>query len=155
MSKILDKINLVETINREKELGKKIVFTNGCFDLFHYGHLQSLREAKSLGDILIVAINSDDSVKKLKGKKRPIISEKHRIELLSELECVNYVIAFNSHTPINVIHQIDPDVLFKGGDYSVNDIVGSQYVINQGGYIHIGYYHQKFSTSKIINKIRS
>ena len=154
MSKILDKINLVETINREKELGRKIVFTNGCFDLFHYGHLQSLREAKSLGDILIVAINSDDSVKKLKGKKRPIISEEHRVELLIELECVNYVIVFNSPTPINIIHKINPDVLFKGGDYSMNDMVGSQYVINKGGCIHVGYYHKELSTSNIINKIR-
>ena len=104
---------------------KKIVFTNGCFDILHPGHIHILSKAKSLGDILVVGLNSDLSVKKLKGDKRPLVSEDDRSRVLLSLRFVDYVIIFNELTPLKVIKKIKPDYLVKGGDYNENDIVGS------------------------------
>ena len=133
---------------------KKVVFTNGCFDLFHVGHARYLKQASKFGDILIVGVNSDKSVKRLKGETRPIISEKERMELLAALEFVSYVVMFDEDTPYNLISQIKPDVIVKGGDYKVEDVVGKDIVEKYGGKVEICKFIQSKSTTSIINKIK-
>ena len=127
-----DNINFIKKIKAER---KKIVFTNGCFDLLHVGHIRYLSHAKKLGDFLIIGLNSDRSVKKLKGKDRPINSFEDRAILLSALNSVDLVIKFEEQTPENLIKDIVPDVLVKGGDYNIEDIVGYQIVIKNGGQV--------------------
>ena len=112
---------------------KKIVFTNGCFDILHIGHLRYLEAAKELGDILVVGVNSDDSVKRLKGEKRPILDEKCRMEMVAGLKPVDFVTGFSEDTPYSLISKIIPDILVKGGDWPENDIVGSDIVKEHGG----------------------
>lgn len=107
---------------------KKTVFTNGCFDILHLGHVRYLQKAKRFGDILIVAVNSDSSVRRLKGKGRPIMPQKDRMEILAALECVDYVVLFNELTPAKIIRDIKPDILVKGADYKPDEIVGRQFV---------------------------
>ena len=107
---------------------KKIVFTNGCFDLLHLGHVQLFEKAKSLGDVLIVAVNSDSSLRRLKGPKRPLVRQADRCNVLAALESVDFVTVFGEDTPENIIRELKPDVLVKGGDYNINQIVGRQYV---------------------------
>ena len=133
-----------------KKGNKLIVFTNGCFDLLHKGHEDLLNKASSYGDILIVGINSDRSVKSIKGKNRPIENEVTRIDKLSKLGCVDHVIIFDSKTPEKIIKMISPDILVKGGDYDLNNIVGSQYVIKNGGYVKIVPLTPGYSTTSII-----
>ena len=132
-----DKIKKLKELLREvkklKESGSKIVFTNGCFDLLHVGHLRVFREAKRRGDILIVGVNSDASVKKLKGPTRPLVPVKERAELLANLELIDYVVVFAEETPENLIRAIRPDVLVKGADYKLRQIVGLEDVYNNGG----------------------
>lgn len=142
-------------VNQLKNIKGKIVFTNGVFDLLHTGHLQLFRKAKDLGDYLIVAVNSDDSAKRLNKKyiDRPINNEIDRATLISALECVDSVFIFTDDTPINAIMAIKPDILVKGGDYSVGEIVGSDFVINNGGSVEIVDLHDQKSTTKIIEKI--
>ena len=130
----------------------KLVFTNGCFDLLHKGHLDLLLNAAAFGDKLFVGLNSDISVKKLKGDSRPIQNEKTRAQKLLELECVNHVITFDDLTPLKLIHIISPDVLVKGGDYKKNDIVGAEHVISCGGVVKIVPLTPGFSTTSIIEK---
>jgi rfaE bifunctional protein nucleotidyltransferase chain/domain len=113
--------------------GKKVVFTNGCFDILHRGHIECLRRAKSCGDVLIVGLNSDSSVIKIKGDKRPIISQNDRAEILASLEMVDYVVIFSEETPHKVIATLVPDVLVKGGDYAKDEIVGKDVVESAGG----------------------
>ena len=127
-----------------------IVFTNGCFDLLHKGHLDLLSKASTYGDILIVGLNSDSSVKKIKGKERPIENEKIRSKNLLKLKYVNYVIIFNSETPEDLIKTIMPNVLVKGGDYKDTTIVGSKEVISNGGKVEIIPLTEGYSTSSII-----
>ena len=127
-----------------------IVFTNGCFDLLHKGHINLLNKASKYGDILIVGLNSDSSVKKLKGEQRPIENERIRSKNLLNLECVNYVIVFNSQTPQDLVRIIMPDVLVKGADYSVNNIVGAEEVLSNGGRVEIVPLVDGYSTSSII-----
>lgn len=134
--------------------GKKIVFTNGCFDLLHRGHLHILRQAKAFGDILIVALNSDRSVKGLKGAGRPILSESERAELIDALEMVDYVVLFDEPDPYNIIAALKPDVLAKGGDWGPDKIVGSDIVEQNGGRIAVIPYLQGFSTTEIIERIK-
>ena len=124
---------LLREVKKLKESGSKIVFTNGCFDLLHVGHLRIFREAKKRGDILIVGVNSDASVKKLKGPGRPLVPEKERAELLANLELIDYVVIFTEETPENLIRAIRPDVLVKGADYKLRQIVGLEDVYNHGG----------------------
>jgi D-beta-D-heptose 7-phosphate kinase / D-beta-D-heptose 1-phosphate adenosyltransferase len=133
----------------------KIVFTNGVFDVLHTGHLHLLRQAKALGDYLVVAVNSDVSTKRLNKKHidRPINNEYDRATLISALECVDFVFIFSDNTPIKAIMAIKPDILVKGGDYSANEIVGSDFVINNGGSVEIVDLHDQKSTTKIIEKI--
>ena len=116
-----------------KDSNKKIVFTNGCFDILHAGHVEYLEKAKALGDKLIVGINSDSSVSKLKGKNRPINKLFHRAKVLSSLRCVDKVIMFDENTPLKLIKTLQPDLLVKGGDYKVKDIVGYKEVTGYGG----------------------
>jgi D-beta-D-heptose 7-phosphate kinase/D-beta-D-heptose 1-phosphate adenosyltransferase len=124
MKKILTWDKLQKTVDRLKAKGKKIVFTNGCFDIIHIGHVRYLKEAKALGDILIIGINSDKSVSSIKPN-RPINPQNHRAEVLSSLEMVDYVILFDEETPYELIKLIQPDVLVKGGDWKKGEIVGS------------------------------
>ena len=146
-----DNINIIKKIKAER---KKIVFTNGCFDLLHVGHIRYLSQAKKLGDFLIIGLNSDRSVKKLKGKDRPINSFEDRATLLSALNSVDLVIKFEEQTPENLIKDIVPDVLVKGGDYNIEDIVGYQIVIQNGGQVKTLSFYDGYSSTNYINKIK-
>ena len=144
-------IKVLKTVVRAEK--KKIVFTNGCFDILHPGHVDYLAKAKALGDTLIVGLNSDSSVRKLKGKGRPIVSQGDRAKVLSGLESVDFVVIFSDPTPIKLIKAVKPDVLVKGGDWPVKDIVGSDFVQFRGGKVKSLPYLKGHSTKAIINKI--
>lgn len=137
--------------NREK--GLKIVFTNGCFDILHYGHVSYLDEAKSFGDLMIVGLNSDESVKRLKGPSRPINSELDRAFVLCGLKSVDFVVVFDEDTPYDLISLIMPDVLAKGGDWNLKQIVGSELILDDGGEVVSISFREGFSTTKLIEKI--
>ncbi|NPB04937.1 MAG: D-glycero-beta-D-manno-heptose 1-phosphate adenylyltransferase [Aquificae bacterium] len=134
--------------------GKKVVFTNGCFDLLHAGHAHYLSECKKLGDLLVVGINDDDSVRRLKGPKRPILPLPMRAYLLSNLKPVDFVVPFSEDTPIKLIEAIKPDVLVKGGDWSPDRIVGADLVRSYGGKVLTIPFKFDVSTSKIIEEVR-
>lgn len=144
----------IEIINRIKDQRKKIVFTNGCFDLLHVGHIRYLAQAKKLGDFLIIGLNSDSSVKELKGEDRPINSFEDRATLLSAIESVDLVIMFEEQTPENLIKDIVPDILVKGGDYNIEDIVGYQTVMQNGGQVKTLSFYDGYSSTNYINKIK-
>jgi len=144
----------IDAITSDKQCDKKIVFTNGCFDILHVGHIRYLSEARSLGDILVVGINSDDSVRNLKGPSRPINSLSDRALLLSELVCVDYVVSFKEQTPLKLIKMIMPDILVKGGDYTLDTIVGSSEVIDAGGKVELLKFHDGYSSTNYIDKIK-
>ena len=144
----------IDAIKSDKKYNKKIVFTNGCFDILHVGHIRYLSEAKSLGDILVVGINSDESVKNLKGPSRPINSLSDRSLLLSELVCVDYVVSFKEQTPLKLIKMIMPDILVKGGDYTLENVVGSNEVIDTGGKVELLKFHDGYSSTNYIDKIK-
>jgi len=133
--------------------GKKIVFTNGCFDLIHAGHTRYLAKARSFGDVLVVAVNSDASVRTIKGKKRPINNEADRMETLAALESVDFVTLFAEPDPHRVISELQPDVLVKGGDWRVDQIIGRDVVEARGGTVMTVPYLEGASTSSIIEKI--
>jgi len=145
---------LLETLNRERFQNKKIVFTNGCFDLLHVGHVRYLQEARKHGDFLVVALNTDSSVRKLKGPERPIQNENDRAEILAALACVDRTILFNEDTPEKVIEKIKPDVLVKGGDWKVDQIAGGKFVQSYGGDVRSLHFVDGKSTTKIIEKSR-
>jgi rfaE bifunctional protein nucleotidyltransferase chain/domain len=138
-----------------KTLGKKIVFTNGCFDILHIGHARYLYEARDLGDYLIVAVNSDRSVRAIKGPGRPVTNQDERAEMLAALGCVDSVIIFDEETPLKVIEFLAPDILVKGGDWKIEDIIGSDVVAACGGEIRSIPFVEGFSTTGIINKIEA
>jgi D-beta-D-heptose 7-phosphate kinase/D-beta-D-heptose 1-phosphate adenosyltransferase len=142
-------------VSEAKSSGKKIVFTNGCFDLLHPGHLYVLRQAKAAGDILIVGLNSDRSVKALKGPARPVVPEKDRSELIAALEMVDYVILFDELDPQRIIAALNPEVLAKGGDWDKEKIIGAEIVQKQGGKIVVIPYLPGYSTTAMIERIRS
>jgi len=144
---------LKKIIDKLKKENKVIVFTNGCFDILHIGHVKYLKEAKKLGDILIVGVNSDDSVKILKGKTHPIVSEKERAEILDSLKCVDYVIIFNEINPENLISQLRPDIHVKGGNYQIEEIPEAKLVESLGGKTVILKEVKGKSTSNIIQNI--
>lgn len=131
------------------------MFTNGCFDLVHAGHVRYLQYAADQGDCLIVAVNSDSSVRRLKGPDRPILSQTERTELLAALSCVDYVIVFDEDTPHRLLHAIKPDVLIKGGTYSVDGVVGREVVEAYGGTVMVGPAVAGLSTTAIIERIRA
>lgn len=153
--KILSSENSTELEQHLKRLEPPIVFTNGCFDILHRGHVTYLQDARNLGKALIVGVNTDDSVKRQnKGTDRPINTLEDRMSLLASLECVDAVIAFNEDTPLNLITQITPDKLVKGGDWEVDNIVGASHVRENEGTVHsIPFKHDR-STTKLIEKIR-
>lgn len=144
---------LKKIVNSLKAKGKRIVFTNGCFDILHFGHVKYLEQAKKKGDILIVAINSDRSIKKIKGKKRPIMPQKQRTRLVAALESVDYVTIFNQSTPLKLIKLLKPQVLVKGADWKTKDIVGGEVVKSYQGKVVTVACIGKLSSSNLIKKI--
>lgn len=152
-NKLIDKFLLKEKIDKLKNEEKKIVFTNGCFDLLHRGHVEYLKEAKNLGDFLLIAINSDDSVRRLKGYSRPIFSESDRAEILSSLKSVDFVCIFEEDTPLEIISYLIPNILVKGGDYNLDNIVGRDVVENNGGKVITIPFVENKSTTNIVNNI--
>ncbi len=151
--KILDKNSLEEKLNIWREAGKKIVFSNGCFDILHRGHVEYLSKAADLGDILVIGLNTDASVKKLKGPSRPINDETARAVVLAALGFVDAVVFFEEDTPYDLIKFVQPDVLVKGKDYKAEDIVGYDIVVNKGGKVETIDLVEGFSSTKIINKM--
>jgi D-beta-D-heptose 7-phosphate kinase/D-beta-D-heptose 1-phosphate adenosyltransferase len=145
--------SLKKIIARLKAKRKKIVFTNGCFDILHYGHVKYLEDANKKGDILIVGINSDSSIRKIKGPKRPLVHEKDRIRTLAALESVDYACLFNETTPINLIKAIKPDALIKGADWDTKNIVGADFVKSYSGKVLAIPLVKNRSTTKLIEKI--
>lgn len=154
MEKVKNFTQIAEIVNELKRKGKKIVFTNGCFDILHSGHIKLLKKAKELGDVLILGINKDKSIKKLKGKGRPIMNEKQRIEIISAIEFVDYVVPFGQPTPEKLIKRIKPDIIVKGGDYKKNEVIGKDIVEKYGGKVYIFPLVKNISTTKIIKKIK-
>ena len=140
---------------RQKNANVRIVFTNGIFDILHRGHVTYLEEAKSLGDILILGLNSDESARRLKGKDRPFVDQDDRAFVLSRLESVDIVSIFEDDTPINLIKNIKPDVLVKGGDYNLSEIVGRDFVESNGGKVCTIPFIIGKSTTNLINKIKN
>ncbi|MFZ1748907.1 MAG: D-glycero-beta-D-manno-heptose 1-phosphate adenylyltransferase [Saprospiraceae bacterium] len=157
---IQDKVYIALTdalplVKQWKEAGHQIVFTNGCYDLIHIGHVLYLEEARSLGDKLIVGVNSDASVRRLKGKSRPIKDEYNRLHIMAALESVDMVILFNEDTPIMMIKAIMPDVLVKGGDWQPDQIVGSDVVLAIGGQVKSLTFVEGYSTTALEQKIKN
>ena len=134
---------------------QKIVFTNGCFDVLHFGHVYYLQQARQLGDLLVVGLNSDASVKRLKGDSRPINGEKERAFVLAALSFVDYVVLFEEDTPGNLIKAVRPDVLVKGGDYALDQIVGADFVRENGGTVTTIPFVEGFSSSQIIEQLKT
>lgn len=153
--KIYDLPGLLHQVRRWRLLSKKIAFTNGCFDILHQGHIASLSEAAQEADMLIVGLNSDASTRRLKGPQRPVNNEQARATLLASLLMVDAVILFEEDTPLNLIVSIAPDVLVKGGDYTIDQIVGAKEVMAAGGRVVINPIVPGFSTTGIIDKICS
>jgi rfaE bifunctional protein nucleotidyltransferase chain/domain len=151
--KVQPRDQLKLTTAAAKRSGKKVVFTNGCFDLLHAGHLHVLREAKKLGDVLIVGLNSDRSVKEIKGSSRPIMPEGERAELIAALEMIDYVTIFDEPDPLNLIRELKPDVVAKGGDWREDQIVGKEWVEKTGGRVAIIPYLNGHSTTDIVDTI--
>jgi rfaE bifunctional protein nucleotidyltransferase chain/domain len=153
MSKITPRNELKTTVDRLKREGKKVVFTNGCFDILHAGHTRYLREARKLGDALILALNSDSSVRSIKGPMRPIVPESERAEVVGALDSVDYVTVFDELTPLELIEFLRPDVIVKGGDWAEKDIVGAETVRKWGGRVAIMPEIEGASTTNIIDKV--
>ena len=154
-NKIFDLQNLMKKIEKWRSENKKVVFTNGCFDLIHLGHIEILARSADYGDKLIIGVNSDLSIKKLKGENRPIIEESSRIRQLSALEFVDAVVLFDEETPIKLIETIKPDVITKGGDYTAKNVVGNEVVSQKSGEVVIIPLTQGYSTTSILNKIKN
>lgn len=153
--KMLSLPDLSATVNTWKAEGKKVVFTNGCFDLLHAGHITYLAEAAALGDVLVIGLNSDDSVRRLKGAERPINNEITRSFLLSAMYFTAAVVLFHEDTPLNLIKAVLPDVLVKGGDYEIDSIVGAKETIANGGSVKVLSFLPDYSSTAIIDKIRN
>jgi glycerol-3-phosphate cytidylyltransferase len=147
-----------EIVNIRKKLKKtckKVVFTNGCFDILHVGHVKLLRKAKAFGDVLILGLNTDKSIERLKGPERPIIKENERAEMLAALEIVDYIVFFNEDTPVEIVKKIKPNIHVKGGDYKKNDMPETRFVEKYGGKVEILPLVKGFSTTNIIEKIKN
>jgi len=152
--KVLPREKLAQVLKKLREEGKRIVFTNGCFDILHPGHLKTLREAKKRGDVLVVAINSDDSVRRIKGEERPFTPEEERAEILASLEMVDFVTIFEEDTPYQIIKELRPDILVKGADWAPDKIIGRDLVESWGGEVVLVPPLPGYSTTQIIKKIR-
>ena len=151
--KLLEDLKVIAAEARDD--GKSVVFTNGCFDLLHRGHVHLLREAKACGDLLIAGLNSDQSVKQIKGPTRPVLPELDRSELLAAMEMVDYVVLFDEPDPYELVSAIRPDVLVKGGDWSNEKIIGAGLVKEAGGRVAVIPYIKGFSTTEIIERIKN
>ena len=151
--KIKGRQELKKIIRNLKKRGKSTVFTNGCFDLLHYGHVKYLEDAKNKGDVLIVGVNSDASVRRIKGHKRPLVTEKDRLSIIAALQSVDYVVKFDEDTPLKVITELRPDILIKGADWAKKDIVGNDIVSGYGGRVSALKLVKGRSTTNLINKI--
>ena len=154
-NKIFSTLNerALKIINDWKKSGSKIIFTNGCFDILHSGHIQYLSEAKDLGDKLIIGLNSDNSVRRLKGDNRPVKSQKCRADILAFMGDIDMVIIFDENTPEKLINNIIPNVLVKGGDWEINEIVGSEIVLKNNGEVKSLSFLEGYSSSSIIDKM--
>ena len=153
-NKILDKEGLEKWLEDCRKNSKKIVFSNGCFDILHRGHVEYLAKAAAYGDVMVIGLNTDDSVRRLKGPSRPVNDEKARAFVLAGLECVTAVVLFDEDTPYNLIKTVQPDVLVKGSDYKPENIVGYDIVTAKGGKVVTVDLVEGFSTTGIINKIK-
>jgi rfaE bifunctional protein nucleotidyltransferase chain/domain len=154
--KVLTSAQLTPLLDQARAMNKKIVFTNGCFDLMHVGHTRYLQAAKQLGDLLIVGVNSDESVRSLsKAPDRPIVAETQRAEVVAALGCVDYVVIFTEPDPLNLIKALQPDVLVKGGDWPIDRIIGRDVVESLGGIVKTIPLIPGMSTTAIIQRIRS
>jgi len=151
---VIDRKNIGNVVTTLKAEGKKIVFTNGCFDILHVGHVRYLNEAKALGDILILGLNSDCSVKSLKGSNRPINNESDRAEVLSALKAIDYVVIFDEKTAENIVGEIKPDIYAKGGDYSIDTLPEAKIVAEHGGKTVLLQLVDGKSSTNIINKCK-
>ncbi len=151
--KSLEEIKLIRLALKTDN--KKVVFTNGCFDIMHAGHIDYLNKAKAFGGVLIVGLNTDNSVKRIKGDKRPIISEDERVEIISSLKPVDYVVFFDEDTPAELINELVPDILIKGADWKADEIVGGETVLANDGEVKTIEFVNDQSTSKIIDLIIS
>lgn len=155
MGRFLNEAELLESLKTDRQAGRRVVFTNGCFDLLHVGHVRYLQAARELGDVLVVALNSDASVKRLKGPERPIQTENDRAEIMAALGCVSYSVLFTEDTPAHIIEQVRPDVLVKGGDWKIDQIVGGSFVQSYGGEVRSLQFIDGKSTTKLIEKART
>ena len=154
-SKIFSFDDLKNQVNAWKQAGEEVVFTNGCFDIIHRGHIEVLAQTADLGDRLIIGLNSDTSIQKLKGEDRPIVEEQSRAILLASLEFVDAVVIFSEDTPLKLISALLPDVLAKGGDYEIETIVGHEIVQQNGGKVKLVPFVDGFSSTTIIEKIKN
>ena len=154
MGKFLDQQSLISELKATRE-GKRVVFTNGCFDILHVGHVKYLAEAKAQGDLLVVGLNADASVKRLKGSERPVNVQEDRAEVLSALNSVDYVTLFEEDTPLALITSVMPDVLVKGGDWPVEKIVGHEVVLQSGGEVKSLQFVEGRSSSDLIEKLKT
>ncbi len=153
--KIVDRETLARRLAEIRKTGRRIVFTNGCFDLLHVGHITYLYDARGLGDVLVIGLNTDRSIRALKGRQRPIISQEERSHMLAALECVDFVVLFDEDTPVDLISLIRPDILAKGADYTKDQVVGADIVEAYGGSVSLIPLVDNISTTTIINKIRN
>lgn len=152
-TKIVSLPNLKRVVRRLKDKGKIVVFTNGCFDILHYGHIKYLQDARSKGDFLVVAVNSDSSIKKIKAKNRPVIPQGDRLKTVAALSSVDFVVLFNADNPLGLIKALKPDILIKGADWSKQKIIGADFVESYGGRVLTVNLVKGRSTSAIIEKI--
>ena len=154
-SKIKPLEELKNEIKGLQQQGKKIVFTNGCFDILHAGHVNIFQQARDLGDFLVVAVNSDASIKKIKGEKRPIVPQNQRMQVLAALESVDFVVSFEEPDPLNTIESIQPDILVKGGDWPIETIIGREIVEKKGGKVISIPLMEGISTTDIIETVKT
>lgn len=153
LSKIVELKELVQIVNTVRQSGRRIVFTNGCFDIIHVGHLRYLNAARSEGDMLVVGLNSDTSVRMIKSENRPIVPQAQRAEILAGLACVDYIILFDDPDPLNLIMDLKPDILVKGADWKEEEIIGADVVKALGGRVVRVEMAPDISTSQIIRRI--
>lgn len=152
--KIKDLASAKTLVKQWKQEGKKVVFTNGCFDILHYGHVDYLEKARALGDRLVLGLNTDDSVSRFKGPERPVQDQQSRALVLASLQFIDLVVFFNEDTPLNLISELLPDILVKGSDYLAENIVGAEVVKRNGGAVKTIDFIPGYSTSRIIERIR-
>ncbi|MBE2189371.1 MAG: D-glycero-beta-D-manno-heptose 1-phosphate adenylyltransferase [Desulfobulbaceae bacterium] len=152
---LCESAELAKILQEKSEQGKKIVFTNGCFDILHAGHVKYLEQSKQMGDVLVIGLNSDDSVRRLKGDSRPVNNQIDRAIVLSALRAVDYVCYFEEDTPLELIMKLKPNIITKGGDYTIKDVVGGEFVINNGGEVVIIELVPGKSTTSTIQRLNS